>query len=62
MTKLIIVTGMSGSAKSTTSQEIARFYRLNGVESHWYHEEMEEHAIRWADGGEFKAGDIRTKQ
>lgn len=62
MTKLIIVTGMSGSGKSTTSQEIARLYRLNGVESHWYHEEMEEHAIRWADGGEFKAVDIRTKQ
>ena len=60
--KLIIVSGMSGAGKSTTSQGIARLYRQNGIHNHWYHEEMEEHPIRWANGGEFKAGDLKTEE
>ena len=60
-TKLIIVTGISGAGKSTTSKAISKLYTSNGIDSHWYHEEMADHPIRWAKGGEFKAGDLHTE-
>jgi len=59
--KLIIVAGMSGTGKSTTAQNISYQYRMNGIEHEWYHEEMEEHPIRWANGGEFTVGDLNTE-
>ena len=61
-TKLIIVTGMSGAGKSTTSKALAKLIEKNGHPSIWYHEEMAEHPIRWAQGGEFQVGDLRTKE
>lgn len=59
--KLIIVSGMSGTGKSTTAQNISYQYTMNGIEHEWYHEEMENHPIRWVNGGEFTAGDINTE-
>jgi tRNA uridine 5-carbamoylmethylation protein Kti12 len=61
-TKLIIVSGMSGAGKSTTSQYISKLYKDNGIDNIWYHEEMDNHPIRWKDGGEFKVADYRTEQ
>ena len=59
--KLIIVAGMSGTGKSTTAQNISYQYKMNGIDHEWYHEEMEEHPIRWANGGEFTVGDLNTE-
>lgn len=28
----------------------------------WYHEETEDHPIRWANGGEFTVGDLNTEE
>lgn len=53
-TKLIIVTGISGAGKSTTSKAISKLYASNGIDSHWYHEEMADHPIRWANGENLK--------
>jgi len=61
-TKLIIVTGMSGVGKSSTSQNIARLYKRNCIEYYRYHEEMKDHPIRWANGGEFKIGSLYTEE
>jgi len=61
-TKLIIVSGMSGAGKSTTSQYISKLYKDNGIDNIWYHEEMDNHPIRWKDGGEFKVADYKTEQ
>ena len=58
--KLIIVCGMSGVGKSTTAQYISYLYTQNGIKHEWYHEEMENHPIRWANGGEFTVGDLNT--
>ena len=60
--RLVIVAGMSGTGKSTTAQSISCLYSKNGIVHDWYHEEMLDHPIRWADGGEFTAGDIRTEE
>ena len=59
--KLIIIAGMSGTGKSTTAQNISYQYTMNGIDHEWYHEEMENHPIRWANGGEFTVGDINTE-
>ena len=60
--KLIIVAGMSGTGKSTTAQNISYQYMKNGIIHEWYHEEMQEHPIRWANGGEFAIGDLKTEE
>jgi thymidylate kinase len=60
--KLIIVAGMSGTGKSTTAQNISYQYRMNGIEHEWYHEEMENHPIRWSPTDEFTVGDIHTEE
>jgi len=57
-TKLIIVCGMSGVGKSTTSQNISYQYTMNGIANEWYHEEMKDHPIRWENGGEFQFEDM----
>ena len=59
--KLIIVCGMSGVGKSTTAQNISYQYTMNNIKHEWYHEEMEDHPIRWANGGEFTVGDLNTE-
>lgn len=61
-TKLIIVCGMSGVGKSTTAQNISHQYTQNGIKHEWYHEEMKDHPIRWANGGEFTVGDLNTEE
>lgn len=53
---------MSGTGKSTTAQNISYLYSRNGITHEWYHEEMAGHPIRWADGGEFAVGDIKTEK
>ena len=54
-TKLIIITGMSGSGKSTTAQRLAQQFQLNGVRHRWLHEEIAHHPIR---DGEFSLGSL----
>ncbi|QVK17683.1 hypothetical protein KHQ81_12660 [Mycoplasmatota bacterium] len=44
--KLIIVTGISGAGKSTTSQKLAYQYEQNGIKHRWLHEEIKAHPIR----------------
>jgi hypothetical protein len=61
-TRLIIVSGMSGVGKSTTTQRLATLCKMNDIDYKWYHEEMDEHPIRWADGGEFQAGPLNTRE
>ena len=60
--KLIMVCGMSGVGKSTTAQYISYLYTQNRIKHEWYHEEMEDHPIRWANGGEFTVGDLHTEE
>ena len=60
--KLIIVTGMSGSGKSTTAQNIAKLTNKAEIPYKWYHEEMKDHPIRWANGGEFKVANLKTEE
>jgi hypothetical protein len=45
-TKLVLITGMSGSGKSSTAQNLARQFRLNKVRYRWMHEEIRRHPIR----------------
>jgi hypothetical protein len=59
--KLIIVCGMSGVGKSSTAQYISYLHTQNGIKHEWYHEEMKNHPIRWANGGEFSVSDIETE-
>lgn len=58
-TRLILITGMSGAGKSTTSQKLARQLRLNGIRCHWLHEEIRNHPIRL---GEFTLGRLETEE
>lgn len=44
--KLIIVTGISGTGKSTTAKQLAGFIRGNGRNCLYLHEECENHPIR----------------
>ncbi len=60
--KLVIICGMSGCGKSTTSQNVSYQYSCNGVPHKWLHEEMKDHPIRWASGGEFSVGDLYTAE
>ena len=48
-TRLILVTGMRGAGKSTTSKGLARQFSLNGVRCRWLHEECRRHPIRDKD-------------
>lgn len=57
---LIIVGGMSGAGKSTTSKKIVEMLIQNGVKAKYHHEEKADHPIRWANGGEFTVGDLLT--
>lgn len=61
-TKLIIICGMSGCGKSTTAQNVSYQYTQNGIAHEWYHEEMKDHPIRWAHGGEFTVSDLHTEE
>ncbi len=58
-TKLILIDGMSGAGKSTTTQNLARQYRLNGIRCHWLHEEVRNHPIR---DGEFTLGSLVAEE
>lgn len=57
--KLIIVTGMSGAGKSTTSQQLAKQYEQNNIPCLWVHEEIAGHPIR---EGEFEVSDLHTAE
>ena len=57
-TRLILVTGMSGAGKSTTSKGLARQVRLNGIHCRWLHEEIRNHPIR---DGEFTSGSLYSE-
>jgi len=57
--KLIIVAGMSGAGKSTTSQQLAKQYARNNIEHIWLHEEIANHPIRQ---GEFEVGSLDTEE
>jgi len=54
-TKLVVITGMSGSGKSTTAHNLACQYHLNHVRYRWLHEEIKNHPIR---DGEFSIGSL----
>jgi thymidylate kinase len=54
-TKLIVITGMSGSGKSTTAQNLACQYQCNHIRHRWLHEEIKHHPIR---AGEFSIGSL----
>jgi hypothetical protein len=58
-TKLILITGMSGSGKSSTAQNLARQFRLNGIRYRWLHEEIRRHPIR---EGEFTVAPRDTEE
>lgn len=58
--KLVIVTGMSGTGKSSISQQLAKQYELNGVPCRWIHEEIEKHPIR--EEGEFAVDRLDTEE
>jgi len=58
-TKLILITGMSGSGKSTTAQQLARQFKGNGIQHLWLHEEVERHPIR---DGEFTVGSLHSAE
>ncbi|MBN2795283.1 MAG: hypothetical protein JXR88_07770 [Clostridia bacterium] len=60
--KLILVAGMSGSGKSTTSKLIYNHYIKNGYDAVWLHEESQNHPIRWANGGEFNNGSYESEE
>jgi hypothetical protein len=54
-TRLIIITGMSGSGKSTTARSLACQCRRNAIRHRWLHEEIRNHPIR---DGEFTFGSL----
>ncbi len=58
--KLVMVTGMSGTGKSSTSQQLAKQYELNGIPCRWIHEEIENHPIR--KEGEFAVDRLDTEE
>ncbi len=58
--KLIMITGMSGTGKSSTSQQLAKQYELNGIPCCWIHEEIENHSIR--KEGEFAIDRLDTEE
>jgi len=60
--KLVIISGMSGVGKSSTAQKLAALCKSEQINHTWYHEEMDNHPIRWADGGEFSVGPIETRE
>ncbi len=58
--KLVMITGMSGTGKSSTSQQLAKQYELNGIACRWIHEEIENHPIR--KEGEFAIDRLDTEE
>lgn len=58
-TKLIIVSGASGTGKSTTSQKLAQQYQKNGIKHLWLHEEIKDHPIREE---EFSIGNLYSEE
>lgn len=58
-TKLIVITGISGSGKSTMAQRLAEQLEFNHVEHLWLHEEAADHPIR---EGEFTASPRDTEE
>lgn len=58
--KLVIVTGMSGTGKSSTSQQLAKQYEFNSIPHRWIHEEIEDHPIRRK--GEFTVDSLETEE
>lgn len=58
-TKLIIVSGMSGAGKSSTSQKLEKQYQYNQIKHFWMHEEIGNHPIR---EGEFNIGSVHSKE
>ncbi len=58
--KIIIVTGMSGTGKSSISQQLAKQYELNNIPCRWLHEEIENHPIR--KEGEFAIDRLDTEE
>jgi tRNA uridine 5-carbamoylmethylation protein Kti12 len=58
-TKLIIVTGMSGTGKSTTARYISDLLNHNQIKHTYLHEECEKHPIR---SDEFKIGNLKNRE
>jgi len=58
-TMLIIITGISGSGKSTTAQNLAWQYQRNNIQHQWLHEEKTDHPIR---AGEFSIGSLYSER
>jgi len=59
MHKLILVSGMSTTGKSSTSQNIFKQLQINNIPSIWLHEECSNHPIRQ---GEFELGNLHTQE
>lgn len=57
--KLIMITGMSGTGKSSTSQQLTKQYEFNHIPCRWIHEEIENHPIR--KEGEFSIDSLETE-
>jgi len=58
--KLVIVTGMSGTGKSSTSQQLSKQYEFNAIPCRWVHEEIDNHPIR--KEGEFSIDRLDTEE
>lgn len=58
-TRLIVISGMSGSGKSTMAQRLAGQLELNDVDHVWLHEEAADHPVR---AGEFCAAARDTEE
>lgn len=54
-TKLIIISGISGTGKSTTAKNLSYFLKMNKIKVEYLHEECIDHPIR---SDEFNYGDI----
>ena len=48
-TKLIFVDGIGGSGKSTTAHFIARQMEKNNIKAQWFHENEDDHPLKWPE-------------